>query len=349
MSLTLCGQRDEVPVSFVRGDRLLRRFIPICQLTDSMHHTQRDRLGARWTNTAVFPSLLGSKAYIALAMAVKMVLSFFGKELDGPPISVAGLKRLAHGEVIELRVKHAALAAQFGRRVGVGIGHQRVSIQIGKSPVHRWIRGQARFYRKDLRGQIAVALLHRVKARLGTQHRKPRRPNMGRDQVTSFTTLDGQLQQVTTVEPQNRTTIGGYIADSVQTLSKTLSLLEIRHIDQVMDFTGPICLLVDGRDLDLQHEPDRIAAPADPRVHFSLQIGAKPKQTGLGFYKFLLSLREPRGMREITAGNDGDTLLASPTGKVLQITFAAGGPRILRMDVQVRVEGHDNASVHMID
>jgi hypothetical protein len=45
-------------------------------------------------------------------------------------------------------------------------------------------------------------------------------------------------------------------------------------------------------------------------------------------------------MGEVAGRHHADTLASRPMGEVLEIEIAAGGARIFRMDVQVRMETH---------
>ena len=175
-----------------------------------------------------------------------MILPLLGEKLHGPAVTLAGLECPTHGEVVQLRIEHTCLAADPGRRVGIGIGDQRVPVEAGEPPVHGRVRREPRLQGEDLAGQIVVALFDRVEARLGAQHREPRRPDVGGDQVAPFARLKRDLQKVAGIEPQNGTAVGIHVADPCQAILHALGLLQVRGVDEMVDLAGAAVLLVDG-------------------------------------------------------------------------------------------------------
>src|SRR6266516_5139053 len=77
--------------------------------------------------------------------------------------------------------------------------------------------------------------------------------------------------------------VGGEVADPPEAAVELGRRVEVRHVDQVVDLTGPLGPLVDGGDLHRQHEADR--PPARRRqasVDRPLQIRPQPEQSWLG-------------------------------------------------------------------
>jgi hypothetical protein len=65
--------------------------------------------------------------------------------------------------------------------------------------------------------------------------------------------------------------------------------LEIRRVDQVMDFAGAVGLLVDGGDFDLEHETHRRAASRRQRLRDRLlDVVAQSVEARLRRHELLL-------------------------------------------------------------
>jgi hypothetical protein len=71
-----------------------------------------------------------------------------------------------------------------------------------------------------------------------------------------------------------------------------------------------------------------------------LDLGSQTKQARLRRHQFLLELGTPRRMGEVAGRHDRDALARRPRGQMFEIEVAAGGARILRVDVQVGVKAH---------
>ena len=117
---------------------------------------------------------------------------------------------------------------------------------------------------------------------------------------------------------------------------------EIRRVDQVMDFPGLVALLVDGRDLHLEHEAHRRAAGRRQasRRRPARCPARRRNRPGLGRDELLLQLGRPGRMAEVAGADDADALARRPPGEVLEIEVAAGRAGIFRVHVQVGVEAH---------
>src|SRR5437763_6234602 len=83
-----------------------------------------------------------------------------------------------------------------------------------------------------------------------------------------------------------------------------------------------------------------MAGGGELALDLPLDLGAQPEQPGLGRHELLADLLEPGGMGEVAGPDDGDPLPARPQGEMLQIRVPAGGPGVLRVDVEIGVEAH---------
>src|SRR5262249_13099943 len=72
----------------------------------------------------------------------------------------------------------------------------------------------------------------------------------------------------------------------------------------------------------------------------ALDVVAQAKQAGLGRHELVFELRAPRRMGEVAGRHHAYSLACRPVRKVLEVEIAAGGARIFRVDVQVRMETH---------
>src|SRR5690606_4309185 len=70
------------------------------------------------------------------------------------------------------------------------------------------------------------------------------------------------------------------------------------------------------------------------------EVVAQAEQPVLGRHELLLQLGEPGGVREVPRADHRDALELRPAREVLEVEVAAGGARVLRVDVQVGDEGH---------
>ena len=96
-------------------------------------------------------------------MAVIMILPFFREEFDGSCQSLACLYRLLKSLIGQLHIEQISFPAQLCRRMSVGIRYQLIAVQRGKAPVHGRIRGKPRFHGMNIRCQVFIAFLYRVK------------------------------------------------------------------------------------------------------------------------------------------------------------------------------------------
>ncbi len=223
----------------------------------------------------------------------------------------------------------------------IGIGGEPVAVEKGHPPVHRRIGREPGLDRKNVLGEVAIAVRDRVEARLRSERREPWRPDMRRHQIGVGAGVERDLQEVARVEPEDRPPVGSDIADAPEPVGKAIDGGEVGGVDEVVDFSGAVALLVDRGDFDFEQEPHRRSARRGQRRGDALfDIVAQAKQTGLGGNELLLELGAPCRMGEIAGGDDADALAARPVGQMLQVQILAGRPRIFRMDVQIGVEAH---------
>ena len=229
--------------------------------------------------------------------------------------------------------------------MGIGVGHQPEPVQGRHPPVHRRVRRQAGLDREDVRREVPVALVDGVEAGLRTERREPRGPDMGGDEIRAGPGLQRNFEQMPGIETEDRPSVRVQIADSGQTVDHPIRGFEVRGVDQVVDLPGLVELLVDGRDLDRQHEPDR-GAPAPARrgqalLDVPLQVRTQAEQPRLRRHELVLQLRPPGRVREVAGADDADALLAGPDGQMFEIAVSAGCAGVLGVDVQVGVEPHE--------
>jgi len=162
---------------------------PIRQLLHPAHHPHGELAAAVGAATVQLAGPLRLEAQPALAVAVKVVFALLGVELDGAEKSATATQGSEHGAVGRLDVQQVGLAAELGRRVGVGAGDQGESIQTAHAPVHWRVRRQPGLGGEDVTSEVTEALLDRVESRLGAEHRKPRCPDMCRYKKYIFGTV----------------------------------------------------------------------------------------------------------------------------------------------------------------
>ena len=312
---------------------------PVRELFDAVHHTHGERLAARRTKAADAAGLGRLQADAAGAVAVQMVLPFLGEELDRAAIPLAGLQGPPHGEVVEVGRERAGLAPQHRRRVGVRVADQGEAVEPRDAPVHRRIGGEPGLHREEVRGEVAVALLDRIEARLRAEHGEPGGPDVRRDQIGVGAARQRDLEQVPRVEAEDRPAVRGEVADRAELFPQAGRGLEAGGVDQVVDLAGPVPLFVDGRDLDLEEEPGRpVAGRRQLPLDLALDLRAQAEEPRLGRDELAADLLEPGRMREVAGTDDGDPLAPRPQRQVLEIGVPARGAGVLRVDMEIGVE-----------
>ena len=317
---------------------------PVRKVLDAVHHPDGERLAAHRTPAVVPARLVRRESDLAAPVTVQVVLALLREELERAPVPLARLQGAAKREVVEVGVEHAHLSPQLLRRVGVGVRDEAKAVEGGDPPVHRRVGREARLDREDVPGEVPVALVDRVEARLRSERGEPRGPDMGRYEVGPGVRFEGDLEEVPGVEAEDGPPVRVDVADPGEARGDPVHRFEVRGVDEVMDLPGLLELLVDGGDLHRQHEPGGgPLAPAgrrQPLLDGPLEIGAQAKEARLRRHETFLDLGPPRGVGEVPRADDGDALLAGPEGEVLEIAVPAGRARVLGVDVQVGIESH---------
>ncbi len=331
------GEGDEG----AEGDGARRRCVlgAVGELLDAVHHPHRQRLAAGRAAPFEAAGLRRLEADVAGAVAVQVVLPLLGEELDGAGVPLPRLERLPDGEVVHLGREGAGLAPQHRRRVGVRVADQGEAVELRHPPVHRRVGGEAGLDGEDVRREVAVAVVDRVESRLRAQGREPGGPDVGGDEVGVGAALQGDLEQVARVEPEDRPPVRRDVADRRQLLPEAPGGVEVRRVDQVVDLARPLTLLVDRRDLDLEQEAHRtVAGGRELPLDLALDLRAQAEEPRLGGDELGADLLEPGGMGEIAGPDHRDPLAPRPQRQVLEIGVAAGRPRVAGMDVEIGVE-----------
>ena len=282
----------------------------------------------------------------AAAVAVDVVLAFFREEfyraLKGS--RVAAVQSREKRVVAQRTVEQRRLTAKFLRRMRVRTGDQRIAVEAGDTPVHRRVRREPGLKRKDVRRQIAETRFDRVEPRHRAEQRKPRRPDMGRDQVAAFVDFQGDLEQVARVEPQNRSAVRSDIADAFEAGLQAPYRVKIRGKKQVVDFAGFAVSFIDVADLTAEQKAH--LTPAGWR-HLvgdrSGKLGAQTKKTRFGRDQLLLDLRQPAWVGNVAGGHHPDPLELRPFPKLLQRQIFAGRSRMVGVNVQVGDQRHGSS------
>src|SRR5207248_11400391 len=95
--------------------------------------------------------------------------------------------------------------------------------------------------------------------------------------------------QVARIEAEDRTPVGGDVADATEPRADAVNGMEVGRVDQVVDFPGAVGLLVDGGDFDREHETHRRPAGGGQRARdLLLDLISEPKQARLGRNEFCL-------------------------------------------------------------
>ena len=188
-------QRDQTDIG--PPIRRLAPFRMVRQLLDPRHDADGDGLAALGAQPFVFDRFSRMQTELTIAVTVVMILPLFRKEFDraDEPFVAAVGQGPVNPRIRKLRVINRRLPSQFWRRMRVGIGNQDEPVELTQPPVHQGIRRQPRLDGKNVAAQIAEAIVHPVKPALGSHRRKPRRPDMRRDQITQRVRLEDNLQQ----------------------------------------------------------------------------------------------------------------------------------------------------------
>ena len=215
--------------------------------------------------------------------------------------------------------------------MGVGVGHQRQTVQGGDSPVHGRVRGQARLHRMDVVRQVAEAFLHGVKAGEGAEQGEVGRPDVGGNEFRAGAGLQRQLQQVPAVQSQDGPAVGADVADGLQPGRELVRRLQRGQEDQVVDLSSLAVALVDAADLPGDDEPGRPSGGTVRQAQV-LPQGVEPLS---GRHQLLPQLRPPGGVGEVPGAHQTDALPPGPPVQMGQVSVFTGGPGEPGVDVEV--------------
>ena len=96
----------------------------------------------------------------------------------------------------------------------------------------------------DVSGQVFKAFFYSVKAGIGAEKGKVRRPDMSRDKHRLRAALQRDFQQVTGVQPQDGPAVGMQVADPLQRGSQPVGSIDRGQQDHVMHFAYAAVLFV---------------------------------------------------------------------------------------------------------
>src|SRR5262249_39528895 len=192
--------------------------------------------------------------------------------------------------------------------------------------------------------EVAIAFGNGVEAGLGAERRKPGRPDMGRNEVGMLTRFQGDLEKIAGIEAQDRPAVRGDVADSPKACGKPVHRLEVRRVDQMMDLSRPVALLVDRGDLDREHEAYRRHTRWRQRLpDLRFQLGLEAEQSTAGWHQLVPNLSEPSRMHAIPGANEPNPLSGRPPRHMLKVEVPAGRPRVFGVHMQVPVKAHGYA------
>ena len=235
------------------------RLPPVGQLVHPVQHADGQLPAADRAAAVQGVGFLRLQTAAAGPVAVQMVLAFLREKLDRPFKTFAGFQRMLQFSIGHSAGKQIGLPAQLLGRMGVGIGHQQVGIQLRHPPVHGRIGRKPGFQRVDTAGHIAVAFFQRGKLRKFAEHREVRRPDMCRNQDGRGTGLHGHLQKIPAVHAQNGPSVAVQVSDGFQPVGQLLRLVQTGQKDHMMHLPGLAVLFVDGADFPGYHKADGVS------------------------------------------------------------------------------------------
>ncbi len=298
-----------------------------------VEHADGHRLSADWAVSPGLRRLLRGQAAAAVAVAVQMVLSLLWVKFHRAGQSLPGLQSPAQGGIGGRDVQQIGLPPQLGGGMGVRMGDQLIPVQGGEPPIHGRIRGEPCLQGVDVPAQVAKAGLQAVKAGKGPEHREMGGPDVGRDEDGLRTGLQGDLQQVPGVQPQDGPPVRADVADGLQLPGEEVGGLQGGQQDHAVDLPGPAVLFIDGADLSRDHKTGL-------RPRSGVLLKAVPGPQGveplLRWDQLLRELGPPGRMGEVPRPHQVDALPPGPEVQVLRHAVPAGGPGVLGVDMQVR-------------
>ncbi len=226
-------------------------FAPVGQRLHPVQHAYGDPASAYGTYAGGGLCFSRLQAYLAVPVPVAVVFPFLGEKLEGavkfPGIEV--LERPRQMGIGKDGIKEVGFPREIGRGMRVGVGDQRKPFQRGKAPIHGRVRGQPGLQRMDMARQILKAFGDIVKPRISAEQGKMGRPDMGGDKYGLRAHVQGDLQQVPTVQPQNGPAVRVQVADGLQPAGQHFGVLQTGQKDQVVDLADLSVLFIYGTDL----------------------------------------------------------------------------------------------------
>ena len=193
---------------------------------------------------------------MTVPMPVVVVFPLFGEKFDGSGHAslLRMLQRPLESWIGQSGIEQVSFPRQLLRRMRVGIGKQRISVQRRETPDHGRVSGQSCFQRVYLRRQIPEAFLDGVEAGIFPKQGKMRCPDMGRDKDSRRTDLQRDFQQVAAVQPQNRPSVRMQVAHLLQTAGQRLRFLQARKENDVVHLAHLIVLFIYAADFPCHHK-----------------------------------------------------------------------------------------------
>ena len=154
---------------------------------------------------------------------------------------------------------------------------------------------------------------------------------MGGDEFGLWAGLQGQLQQIPAVQPQNGAAVRVDVADGLQPDGQFFRRFQAGEEDQVVHLPRPPVALVDAADLPGDHETG--GGPGRSPLHCQpLPQGIDPLPRG---DQLLPHLRPPSRMGEVPCPYQLDAFAPGPPVQVGQVAVPAGGPGEPGVDMKI--------------
>ena len=183
----------------------------------------------------------------------------------------------------------------------------------------------------DVGRKIFETLLHRVKPGECPEQGKVRSPDMRRDIDCLRTQFQQDLQQVMTVQPQDRAAVRMDIPDLLQFRRYLLRVLKPGEQDQAVDLAHFSIFLINRTDLPCDHKAgDHLTGHFTVLNPVFLLQNIKPV---LCRFQLFCQLLPPRRVGKVPCPHDVDPFPSRPEVEILRRTVLAGRPGIAGMDM----------------
>ena len=143
----------------------------------------------------------------------------------------------------------------------VGIGNEREPVKRRKAPIHGRIGGKPRFQCVNVGRKVFETLLDVIEPGFGAEHREMRRPDVRGNKQRLGAGLEGHVEEVLAVQPQNGPAVGMQVADGFEPLAQTLGALKIGKKDKVVHLPRPAVLFVNRTDFTRNNECNPTGGP----------------------------------------------------------------------------------------